>query len=100
MGVGISSHVEISGHFYRYFYPDIAHGCVIGDFVTFAPRVSCNGNTVFEDRAYTGTGAVLKEGTSDPPLRIGKGAVVGMEAVVRKDAAPGSTVVGNPVRPQ
>lgn len=72
---------------------------MIGDCVTFAPRVSCNGNVVIGDGAYIGTGAVIKQGTPDRPLRIGAGAVVGMGAVVTRDVAPGMTVVGNPARP-
>ena len=72
---------------------------MIGDFVTFAPGVMCNGNVHIDDHAYIGTGAILKQGTPDKPLRIGRGAVVGMGAVVTKDVAPGETVIGNPARP-
>ena len=67
--------------------------------MTFAPRVSCSGRIVIEDDAYIGTGAVLKQGTSDNPLTIGKGAVIGMGAIVIKDVPPGVTVVGNPAAP-
>ncbi len=95
----VTSNVRIGSHFHCNLYSYVEHDCVIGDFVTFAPRVSCNGNVVIEDGAYIGTSAVLKQGTPDRPLRIGKGAVVGMGAVVTRDVAPGSTVVGNPARP-
>jgi len=77
-------------------YSYIAHDCVIGDFVTFAPRVNCNGNVHVEDHAYIGTAAVLRPGSPDKPLRIGKGAVVGMGAVVTRDVEPYTTVIGNP----
>jgi sugar O-acyltransferase (sialic acid O-acetyltransferase NeuD family) len=80
-------------------YSYVAHDCVIGDFVTFAPRVCCNGNVRIEDGAYIGTGAVLKQGEKDKPLIIGAGAIVGMGAVVTKSVAPGAVVVGNPARP-
>ena len=72
---------------------------MIGDFVTFAPGVQCNGNIVIEDHAYIGAGAVIKQGKPGQPLIIGRGAVVGMGAVVTKSVAAGATVVGNPARP-
>ena len=46
-----------------------------------------------------GTGAVLRQGQPGQPLVIGRGAVVGMGAVVTKSVPPGATVVGNPARP-
>ena len=79
-------------------YTHVAHDCVIGDYVTFAPGVKCNGNIHIEDHAYIGTGAVIKQGTPDKPLVIGKGAIVGMGAVVTKSVPAGVTVVGNPAR--
>lgn len=97
--VTITSNVLIGRHFHANLYSYVAHDCIIGDFVTFAPQVKCNGNVVIEDHAYVGTGAILKQGTSDRPLRIGRGAVVGMGAVVTKDVQPGETVIGNPARP-
>ena len=79
-------------------YAHVAHDCVVGDFVTFAPGVCCNGNVHIEDHAYIGTGAVLRQGQPGQPLVIGRGAVVGMGAVVTKSVPPGATVVGNPAR--
>ena len=77
----------------------MAHDCEFGDFVTFAPGVMCNGNVRIEDHVYIGTGAVLKQGRPGEPLVIGRGAVVGMGAVVTRSVAAGTTVVGNPARP-
>lgn len=95
----VTSSVRIGCHFHANIYSYVAHDCVIGDYVTFAPGVKCNGNVHIDDHAYIGTGAILKQGTPDKPLRIGRGAVVGMGAVVTKDVAPGDTVIGNPARP-
>lgn len=41
---------------------------------------------------------MIKQGTPEKPLVIGKGAIVGMGAVVTKSVAAGTTVVGNPAR--
>jgi sugar O-acyltransferase (sialic acid O-acetyltransferase NeuD family) len=95
----VTSDVSIGVHFHCNIYSYVAHDCRIGDFVTFAPRVSCNGRVVIEDGAYIGTGAVLKQGSHAKPLRIGRGAIVGMGAVVLKDVQDGEIVVGNPARP-
>jgi sugar O-acyltransferase (sialic acid O-acetyltransferase NeuD family) len=97
--VSLTSNIRIGRHFHANYYSYVAHDCVIGDFVTFAPRVSCNGNIVIEDDVYVGTGAIIRQGRPGKPIVIGRGAVVGMGAVVTKDVAPGVTVIGNPARP-
>jgi sugar O-acyltransferase (sialic acid O-acetyltransferase NeuD family) len=77
----------------------VEHDCVIGDFVTFAPGVHCNGAVDIGDGAYLGTGAMIRQGREGAPMRIGAGAVIGMGAVVLTDVAPAITVIGNPARP-
>jgi sugar O-acyltransferase (sialic acid O-acetyltransferase NeuD family) len=94
----VTSNAKIGRFFHGNIYSYVAHDCVIGDFVTFAPGVMCNGHVVIEDHAYIGTGVVIKDGT-DKPIVIGRSAVVGMGAVVTKSVQPGATVIGNPARP-
>lgn len=96
--VTLTSNIRIGQHFHANLYSYVEHDCVIGDFVTFAPGVQCNGNVVVEDHAYIGAGAVIKQGKPGQPLVIGRGATVGMGAVVTKSVPPGVTVVGNPAR--
>lgn len=96
--VTIGSNVTIGKCFHANLYSYVEHDCVIGDYVTFAPRVSCNGNIHIHDHAYIGAGAVIKQGTPDAPLIIGQNAIVGMGAVVTKNVAAGTVVVGNPAK--
>jgi len=96
--VTLTSNIRIGKHFHANLYSYVEHDCVIGDYVTFAPGVKCNGNVHIEDHAYIGAGAVLKQGKPGQPLVIGRGAIVGMGAIVTKSVAPGLTVVGNPAK--
>lgn len=96
--VTITSNIRIGQCFHANLYSYVEHDCVIGDFVTFAPGVQCNGNVHIEDHVYIGAGAMIKQGTPDKPLVIGRGAVIGMGAVVTKSIPAGVTVVGNPAR--
>jgi sugar O-acyltransferase (sialic acid O-acetyltransferase NeuD family) len=97
--VTITSNAIIGRGFQANIYSYVAHDCVIGDFVTFAPRVSCNGNVHIHDYAYVGTGAMFIQGKPGRPLIIGEGALVGMGAVVTKSVDPYTIVAGNPARP-
>lgn len=96
--VTLTSNICIGRHFHANLYSYVEHDCVVGDFVTFAPGVQCNGNVVIENHAYIGAGAILKQGRPGQPLVIGRGATVGMGAVVTRSVPPGVTVVGNPAR--
>lgn len=96
--VTLTSNIRIGRHFHANLYSYVEHDCVIGDYVTFAPGVKCNGNIIIKDFAYIGTGAVLRQGNPSHPLVIGQGAVIGMGAVVTKDVPADATVVGNPAR--
>ena len=93
----VTSNAKIGRFFHCNIYSYVAHDCVIGDYVTFAPGVMCNGHVIVEDHAYIGTGVVIRDGT-EKPIVIGRGAIVGMGAVVTKSVPPGTTVVGNPAK--
>lgn len=90
----LTSNIRIGRHFHCNLYSYVEHDARIGDFVTFAPAVRCNGNVTIGDGAYIGSNAVIRQG-----ITIGAEATVGMGAVVVRDVAPGETVIGNPARP-
>lgn len=94
----VTSNSQIGKFFHCNYYSYVAHDCVIGDYVTFAPSVRCNGRVNIEDYAYIGSNAVIHQGVPGKMIRIGKSSVVGMGAVVTKDVPDGVTVVGNPAR--
>ncbi len=96
--VTITSNVKIGKSFHANLYSYIAHDCIVGDYVTLAPSVKCNGNVHICDGAYIGTGAIIKQGAADKPIIIGKNAVVGMGAVVTKNVAEGDVVFGVPAK--
>ena len=89
----LTSNIRIGVHFQANLQSYVEHDCVIGDYVTFAPAVRCNGNVTIGDRAYIGCNATIRQG-----LTIGPDAVIGMGAVVTKDVPAGETWIGNPAR--
>lgn len=89
-----TSNIQVGRHFHLNLYSYVEHDCLIGDFVTFAPAVRCNGNVTIGDDSYIGSNAVIRQG-----LTIGAGATIGMGSVVTKNVPPGETWAGNPARP-
>ncbi|MCL6272205.1 NeuD/PglB/VioB family sugar acetyltransferase [Sansalvadorimonas sp. 2012CJ34-2] len=94
--VTVTSNIKIGKSFHANIYSYVAHDCIIGDYVTFAPSVKCNGNVEIDDHVYIGTGAIIKQGKENKPLKIGKGAIISAGAFVTKDVPAGVTVFGNP----
>lgn len=94
-----SNNVRIGRGFHCNTYSHVAHDCVLGDFVTLAPRVSLNGRVEVEDEVYFGTGATVLPGKPGRHMRIGRGAVIGAHALVTSDVSAGATMIGIPAKP-
>lgn len=71
----------------------INHDCTIQDRVTLASGVLLAGSVTVEPDCYLGQGSTIRQ-----QLRVGHGSLIGMGAVVVRDVAPGSVIVGNPGR--
>lgn len=102
LGCTICSHcsirvnVTIGNHVLLNVNSTIGHDCILEDYVSIMPGVNVSGCVRICEGAYIGTGAVIRNGYPDHFITIGAGAVVGMGAVVTKDVAAGTTVIGNP----
>jgi sugar O-acyltransferase (sialic acid O-acetyltransferase NeuD family) len=92
----INNGSRIGRHFQANCFAQVSHDCLVGDFVTLSPHVSCNGWVEIGDGVFVGAGAVIRNGTSAKRLKIGAGAVIGMGSVVTGDVPPATVVVGNP----
>ena len=71
----------------------IGHDAVIEDHTVVAPGAVVSGFVHIQGPSYIGARAVIRQ-----RQRVGARALVGMGAVVVRDVAPGTTVVGNPAR--
>jgi sugar O-acyltransferase (sialic acid O-acetyltransferase NeuD family) len=71
----------------------INHDCRLGDRVVLASGVMLAGTVTVESDCYLGQGCTIRQ-----QLHIGEGSLIGMGAVVLKDVALRSVIVGNPGR--
>ncbi len=71
----------------------INHDDVLGDRVTLASRAALAGEVTIEPDCYLGQGCLVRE-----QLRIGRGSLIGMGAVVVEEVLPNSVMAGNPAR--
>ncbi len=94
----ITADATIGKSFHANIYSYITHDCVIGDYVTLAPRVSINGRVHIADNVYIGTGATILPGKPDTPIMIREGAIIGAHALITKDVPAHATMVGAPAK--
>lgn len=96
--VTLTSNISIGKSFHCNLYSYVGHDCIIGDFVTFAPGVKCNGNVKIESGVYIGTGAIIYPGTSLKPLIIGENSKISAGTIVKRNIPENVTVFSAPIR--
>ena len=96
--VTLTSNIRIGQNFHANLYSYVAHDCIVGNNVTFAPSVKCNGNVIIEDNVFIGTGAIIKQGKKDNPIVIGTNSIISSGSFVTKNVSESTTVFGNPAK--
>ncbi len=76
----------------------IAHDVVVGEHVHLAPGCIISGNVHIGDGCWIGAGAVINQGSSAEPMKIGPETIVGSGAVVIRPCETGSVYAGVPAR--
>ena len=92
-GCVISVGVNIGKHSIININSSLSHEVVLGDFCTVAPNVAVAGNVRVEGLVELGIGSSVKQG-----LKLGKGSLLGMGAVLLSDAEPNSVMAGVPAK--
>jgi sugar O-acyltransferase (sialic acid O-acetyltransferase NeuD family) len=94
----LTVNIEVEPHVQINLDCTVGHDAVLRAYSTLSPGVHISGNVTLEQCSFLGTGAVTVQGLPGRPLLIGTDSVVGAGAVVSKDVAPSTTVVGIPAR--
>lgn len=76
-------------------YSYVEHESQIGDFVTFAPGVKCNGNVIIQDNVYIGTGVIINNGSASKKIIIGESSFISAGTIVNKDVPKNSRLIGS-----
>jgi len=92
--VSLTTNIRLGRHVHVNLNSTIGHDSRIADFVTINPLVAVSGDVCLDEDVTMGTHSSILQG-----LHVGTRSFVGAGAVVTKDVAPGTTVVGVPAKP-
>ncbi|MDX1695381.1 MAG: acetyltransferase, partial [Ketobacteraceae bacterium] len=71
----------------------VEHDCTVGGFTHLSPNSVLAGGAKIDSLVWIGACGCVRQ-----LIQVGRGAVVGMGAVVTKDVPPEVTVVGSPAK--
>lgn len=91
----VNNYTEIGHCFSCNIYSYVEHESKVGNFVTFAPGVKCNGNVVIEDNVYIGSGVIINNGNVDKKIIIGKNSFVSAGTIINKSVPQNSRIIGS-----
>lgn len=93
-GAHVSSSIVLGDHVQINYNATIGHDAVLDEYVTVYPGANVSGAVHLEHDVTIGSNACVLQGRT-----VGHGAFVGAGAVVTRDVAPRTVVVGAPARP-
>ena len=93
-GSQVTTNIRVGRHVHLDRLVTVGHDCTIADFVTVHPGAVLSGGVAIGTRSLLGTTSCILPGRS-----VGSDVVVGAGALVTRDVADGTTVIGVPARP-
>lgn len=95
-GCILTVNIKIDRHVHINLDCTIGHDVHIGEFTTLSPGVHVSGNVHIGKGVYIGTGATIINGTSEKPLNIADGTVIGAGACITKNTEANCLYAGVP----
>ena len=95
----LTTNIRLGNHVQINLDCTIGHDVILGDFTTLAPGVHVSGWVHIGKYVYIGTGVVITNGTSNDPVIIEDGVIIGAGACVTKSLSANRTYVGVPATP-
>lgn len=92
----LTVNIKVGQHVHINIDCTVGHDVQVGDFTTLAPGVHVSGNVHIGRFVYVGTGATIINGTSENPLIIADGTVVGAGACITKSTESNGLYAGVP----